>query len=75
MNQTNKSTAVQKYYRQREVAGLLSISRQTVERRFRQIPGVIFDGRMEGTRLKRRYAMMLIPESAIEEYLAALPGM
>lgn len=58
------------YLRPKAVAARLGVSRQTVERRFRDRPGVIRDGRRCSTRTKRAYAMMLIPQTAVEDYIA-----
>lgn len=58
----------EEYYSVAEVAAHLGISRYTVTRRFATFPGVIDNGWPE-TLHKRRYRELLIPRSALNEFL------
>lgn len=60
---------IEQHWREKEVAKRLGVSPQTVKRRFADRPGVRTIGTETSTRSKRRYAIRLIPESVVQEYL------
>lgn len=64
-----KPPASERLLKMEEVAEILSVSRQTAERRFENRPATKFLGRREATREKQRYRMMRVPESDLAAYL------
>lgn len=59
-------SAIEQHWRVKELAERLRLSPQTVRRMFEDRPGVKILGDRVGTRKKRRYRTLLIPESVVE---------
>jgi Fic family protein len=58
------------YFTVDEVACILSMSRDTVVRRFAKEPGVVIEGNAETTRERRRYRQLRIPKAVLNRVLA-----
>lgn len=52
-----------------QIADLLQLSTDTVIRMFEKEPGVLVVGDAEGTRGKRRYRTLRVPESVLQRVL------
>ena len=63
---------MEKHLRVPQVAKLMSMSAQTVRRIFEDRPGVKIYGDPAGSRSKRRYRTLLIPESLVRQVLSEL---
>jgi hypothetical protein len=55
----------EKLWKERELAAYLRISCRTVRRRFENLPGVMLMGDHRGSSRKRRYTIMLVPDSVL----------
>ena len=67
-----KPAVIEKHRRVKDVAEQMGVSPQTVRRLFVDRPGVKVVGETVGTKRKRRYRTMLIPESLIERVMQEL---
>jgi hypothetical protein len=67
------STAQEKHYSVDELATLWNLDPKSIRSLFRGEPGVLRFGRSAGTRLKRAYTTLRIPQSVMERvYLRML---
>ena len=56
----------EKTWRENELVKLLGLSRRTVRRIFENLPGVELIGDRRGSSRKRRYTIMLVPDSVLQ---------
>ena len=66
--QTPRDCVTERHYSAREVAGILNLSDDKVRRMFQGEPGVLVIGD-QGTKHKRRYNTIRIPESVLQRVL------
>lgn len=67
-----KVPAIEKHWRVKEVATQLGLSITTVIRMFEDHPDVRILGNQTTTKHKQKYRTLLIPDSALQQYLKAL---
>jgi hypothetical protein len=60
---------LERYFTPPQIADLLQLSTDTVIRMFENEPGVLVVGDAEGTRGKRRYRTLRVPESVLQRVL------
>ena len=55
----------EKSWREKELVEMLGLSRRTIRRHFENLPGVELIGDRRGSSTKRRYTIMLVPDSVL----------
>jgi transcription initiation factor IIE alpha subunit len=66
---TVQTTMQEKSWREKELVELLGLSRRTIRRIFEDVPGVELIGH-RGSNRRRRYTMMLVPDSVLTKVRA-----
>lgn len=63
------SRELERHWRVQELAANLGVSHQTVTRMFEDYPGVLILGEQMSTRKRKKYRILLIPDSVLQERL------
>ncbi len=66
--QTTPMEMIEQHFRVADIASRMNLSERTVRRCFEGRRGVRVLGETEGTKRKRRYRVLLIPASVLEEW-------
>lgn len=69
---TQTRDLIEQHFRVADIAARMNLSERTVRRCFEDRPGVRILGETEGTKRKRRYRVILIPQSVFDQWLEEL---